>query len=196
MIPSSARFQTTEPGMYLQEPEVNNIRRAPSTEQLEELSTMRVQNKGTSISPRSRVNLLHKELDRKKEKSHEDLMGTSTLETSSIADMVGNHHRHQRRNLFSSEQDSGGKVVSCTHAKNRNSGGAVAHKLDPVASYEDLLKCFQESGAWILPDQARRFCITTGGKKLMDVLGGHSIKPNGYETKTNLSVPDTVEEVY
>lgn len=196
MIPPSAKLQTTEVGMYLQEPEVNNIRRAHSTGQLEELSTIKVRNKGTSISPKNKVKLLYKELDRKEEKSRGDLMGTSTLETSQVADMMGNQLRQQHRNLFSSKQDSGGKVVSSKHAKRWNIEGALAHKLDPVASYEDMLSSFEESGAWILPDQARRFCLTTGGKKLTDLLGGHSLEPNIHEAKMNVSVPDTVVEVY
>ncbi|KAF3439594.1 hypothetical protein FNV43_RR17872 [Rhamnella rubrinervis] len=193
-IPLSTKLQSTKVGMYLQEHEVNNMRRAQSTGQLDELSTIKVRNKGTNISPKNKVNLLYKELDRKEEKSCGDLMGTSTLETSSVADMMGNQLRRQSCNLFSSRQDSGGKVVSSKHAKRWNIEGDLAHKLDPVASYEDMLSSFEESGAWILPDQARRFCLTTDGKKLMDLLGGHIIKPSIHEAKMNISVPDTVVE--
>ncbi|XP_062147956.1 uncharacterized protein LOC133856918 isoform X6 [Alnus glutinosa] len=43
-------------------------------------------------------------------------------------------------------------------------------------------------------DEARRFCVTTGGKKVMILMGGSSIKPKLQEGKLNLSMQENMEE--
>ncbi|XP_030490773.2 uncharacterized protein LOC115707077 isoform X2 [Cannabis sativa] len=69
------------------------------------------------------------------------------------------------------------------------------HDLTSVAEYEDIMgDSFKGSDLWIFPDQLRRFCVTTGGQKLMDLRGGYSIKPEVHKEKTNFSTQDKPKE--
>ncbi|KAH7519197.1 hypothetical protein FEM48_Zijuj08G0010200 [Ziziphus jujuba var. spinosa] len=170
----------------------NNIKRAHSTGKLEELSSaMIVRNNEKNISPKNKVN-----------QNCEILMRTSSTLETHVAESMALQLRRQNCNLLSRKQRSDGNIVigenqidvTSKHNKKLDSQGTLAHKLDSVVSFEDLLSSFEGSGAWICPDQAKRFCITTGGKKLMDLLGGQSTKPDIHDAKMNFPMPEKVEE--
>ncbi|XP_018845849.1 uncharacterized protein LOC109009661 isoform X8 [Juglans regia] len=42
--------------------------------------------------------------------------------------------------------------------------------------------------------EARRLCVTTGGTKMIDLMGGYSMEPEVHQGKLNLSTRDNVEE--
>ncbi|XP_059432605.1 uncharacterized protein LOC132165914 isoform X4 [Corylus avellana] len=106
------------------------------TGKVEELITKKFQIKGTNSNPRDKFNVVHKEVAREEEKSHQDLMRLSPSETPTVSGRM----------------------------------------LDEYS------------------DEARHFCVTTGGKKVMDLMGGSSTKPNVQEGKLNLSMQEYMEE--
>ncbi|XP_048442981.1 uncharacterized protein LOC103943989 isoform X2 [Pyrus x bretschneideri] len=63
-----------------------------------------------------------------------------------------------------------------------------------VANCEDRHIPFESSGAWIFPDEAIRFCVTTTGKKMIDSRGRCRENPNIHQRETNFSLPENVEE--
>lgn len=169
----------------------DNLKRAHSIGNLEELIIAEVQNKEKTVSQKNKVNQ-NCEVPRRT---------CSTLETPSVAKLMDQQLRRQNCNLYSRKQVSNGNIVieenqtdiSSKHKEKKlDCQGTSAHKSDSVASLEDLLSSFEGSCAWICPDQARRFCITTGGKKLMDLLGGQGTI---HDAKMNFRMQEKVEEV-
>ncbi|KAM0974843.1 uncharacterized protein LOC126605084 isoform X1 [Malus sylvestris] len=63
-----------------------------------------------------------------------------------------------------------------------------------VANCEDRHIPFESSGAWIFPDEAIRFCVTTTGKKMIDLRGRCRENPNIHPRETNFSLPENDEE--
>ncbi|XP_068328031.1 uncharacterized protein [Pyrus communis] len=63
-----------------------------------------------------------------------------------------------------------------------------------VANCEDRHIPFESSGAWIFPDEAIRFCVTTTGKKMIDSRGRCRENPNIHQREMNFSLPENVEE--
>ncbi|KAG6662056.1 hypothetical protein CIPAW_03G216900 [Carya illinoinensis] len=50
------------------------------------------------------------------------------------------------------------------------------------------------SGRMLDEHSARRLCVTTGGTKMIDLMGGYSMEPEVHQGKLNLSMGDNVEE--
>jgi hypothetical protein len=175
------------------------------TGKLEELNTKKFQIRGTNSNPRDKFNVVHKEVNREEEKSHQDLMRLSTFETPTVSGRMLDEYsgRHPPCNLFPDKQDSCGNPVivesrrgiQFKNVQEINAGGASCHKFESIDGFEAKCSLFESSGAWIFPDEARHFCVTTGGKKVMDMMGGSSTKPKVQEGKLNLSMQENMEEV-
>lgn len=175
------------------------------TGKLEELNTKKFQMKGTNSNLTDKFNVAHKEVDREEEKSHQDLMRLTTFETPTVSGRMLDVYsgRQPPCNLFPDKQDSCGNPVivesrrgiQLKNLQEINVGGASCHKFESLDCCEAKHSSFESSGAWIFPDEARRFCVTTGGKKVMDLIGGSSIKPQVQEGKLNLSMQENMEEV-
>nr|POF08594.1 hypothetical protein CFP56_53080 [Quercus suber] len=106
------------------------------TGQLEELNTKKFQILGTKSSLKNKFHVVHKEVSREEEKSHQDLMRISTSETATVSWRI----------------------------------------LDEYS------------------DEARQLCVTTGGKKVMDLMGGCSTKPKVHQGNVNLSMQENMEK--
>ncbi|GLU10042.1 hypothetical protein SLE2022_268710 [Rubroshorea leprosula] len=65
------------------------------------------------------------------------------------------------------------------------SGGEASndHKLNSAAFWNDDRFSIASSGLWIFPDEAKCLCITSGGKKVMDLLGDIWTETNTYQRK-------------
>ncbi|PON50454.1 WD repeat containing protein [Parasponia andersonii] len=198
---SPEKLQANKFGLDIEEAKATNKKIAQGTAKFEELSTTKERVKKTNISQNSKFKLVQKELDTKDEKSDENILRTLTIEKSSAPDRVLDRHRHLSYN-DSDKQHCGGisvveeslSKVSAERSQSLTILGASTHDLRSVVDYEDMDETFEGSGAWIFPDQLRRFCVTTGGKKLMDFLGGYSIKPEVRAKKMNLSTPEKPKE--
>ncbi|XP_059432604.1 uncharacterized protein LOC132165914 isoform X3 [Corylus avellana] len=174
------------------------------TGKVEELITKKFQIKGTNSNPRDKFNVVHKEVAREEEKSHQDLMRLSPSETPTVSGRMLDEYSgtHPPCNLFPDKQDSCGNSVivesrrgiQFKNVQEINVGGASCHKFESIDCCEAKHSSFESSGAWIFPDEARHFCVTTGGKKVMDLMGGSSTKPNVQEGKLNLSMQEYMEE--
>lgn len=152
--------------------------------QLEELSTTKVRGKGANnTSTKSKLKFTHKELATEEEKSHGDSTRTSMITTSSAVDNVSDkQHSSKSQTKISPETSPSSTMREIT-----------THYLRPVEHYEDMHDSFDSFGAWIFPDQMRRFCVTTGGKKLMDFVGRYgSINSEVRQRKVNFSIPEKV----
>uniref|UniRef100_A0A5B7AFK1 Uncharacterized protein n=1 Tax=Davidia involucrata TaxID=16924 RepID=A0A5B7AFK1_DAVIN len=170
------------------------------TSQLKESSTLHIQSKGTNSSLKNKV-IAHKDVDTKEErKSPENLMGTSATETATISGRMFDEHssssRHQPCDLFTDQQDSGSTSMGSGRQKKDspeiNVRGASNDKLKSVAYCEDAHNSFESSGAWIFPDDARRLCITTGGKQVMCLMGGCQVEAKSHQGKESISVPENL----
>ncbi|KAL4652575.1 hypothetical protein ACB092_01G242200 [Castanea dentata] len=181
----------------------NRSKLSQDTGQLEELNTKKFQILGTNSILKNKFNAVHKEVARVEEKSHEDLMRISTSETATVSGRIldENSGGHPR-NLLTGMQDScGNPVIEKSRGEIQfkkfqevNIQAASNHKLESLHYCEDNHYLFESSGAWIFPDEARRLCVTTGGKKVMDLMGGCSTKPKVHQGNVNLSMRDNIEK--
>ncbi|XP_075670132.1 uncharacterized protein LOC142639843 isoform X8 [Castanea sativa] len=181
----------------------NRSKLSQDTGQLEELNTKKFQILGTNSILKNKFNAVHKEVARVEEKSHEDLMRISTSETATVSGRIldenSGGHPH---NLLTGMQDScGNPVIEESRGEIQfkkfqevNIQAASNHKLESLHYCEDNHYLLESSGAWIFPDEARRLCVTTGGKKVMDLMGGCSTKPKVHQGNVNLSMRDNIEK--
>ncbi|KAG6662058.1 hypothetical protein CIPAW_03G216900 [Carya illinoinensis] len=133
--------------------------------QLEELNNKKFQIIGTMPNLENEFKAVHKEVDKEEEKSHQDSMQTSTSETPTVSGRMLDEH-----------------------------SGASRHRLESVEYNVKKHSLFESSGVWIFPVEARRLCVTTGGTKMIDLMGGYSMEPEVHQGKLNLSMGDNVEE--
>lgn len=176
--------QPNKTGSRLEEPKTDNTTTMRGSSRFEELSATKVRGKGTNnISPKSKLKFTDKERDIEEEKSHGDSTRTTTIKTSSAAE-----------NVSDNPHSGGGSVLeeSRTKVSQENLRSLTStHNLRSVELYVDMPDSFDSFGAWIFPDQMRRFCITTGGKKLMDFLESHGIKSEARrQRKIDFSIPE------
>nr|XP_023914093.1 uncharacterized protein LOC112025649 isoform X4 [Quercus suber] len=173
------------------------------TGQLEELNTKKFQILGTKSSLKNKFHVVHKEVSREEEKSHQDLMRISTSETATVSwRILDEYSGGHPLSLFTGKQDSCGnpvieesrREIQFTNLQEFNIQGASTHKLESVHYCEDNHYLFKNSGAWIFPDEARQLCVTTGGKKVMDLMGGCSTKPKVHQGNVNLSMQENMEK--
>lgn len=191
--PPPAKLQVNKIGLDLKEGKTSSTKIVQGTGKLEELSTTKVRVIERNISPNSKLELVDKELNTKEGNFHEDLIRTSRFETSSAAEGMTYQHRHQSLNDSDKQSSGGSSIVEESQSQSSTIGGASSHDfLRSVADCEDTDDSFLGSAAWIFPDQIRRFCVTTGGKKLMDFVGGYSVKLEIQEKKMNFSISEKV----
>ncbi|XP_062091020.1 uncharacterized protein LOC133797205 isoform X2 [Humulus lupulus] len=170
---------------------VMNMKTVQGTEKLEELSTM----KGTNTSQNGLLKLVHKEVALKEEVSHEDLIRTSNFATPSAAERMPYQHGPKSQHDGDKQNSGGSSVVEDSEAElSLEHSQSSTHDMTSVAGYENMGDSFKGSDVWIFPDQVRRFCVTTGGKKLMDFRGGYSIRPEDHKEKMNFSTPEKPKE--
>lgn len=70
------------------------------------------------------------------------------------------------------------------------------HKLNSAAFWNDDRFSVASSGLWIFPDEAKCLCITSGGKKVMDLLGDIWTDTNTHQRKMGTYEPEDVGEVF
>ncbi|XP_020424773.1 uncharacterized protein LOC18769844 isoform X2 [Prunus persica] len=148
---------------------------------------------------------VHQEVGIKKNNFHEDFITTSTFETVQVSEKILSKHRHQPSNTRHGRRNSGSNPVieesrleiSSTNISqiiDIQEASTSADVCTSVVNCEDRHIPYESSGAWIFPDEAIRFCITTSGKKFMDLLGGCREKPNIQQGRMNVSLPENSEE--
>ena len=165
---------------------------------MEELSTKKVRGQGTDISPNSKLKLKQKEPDKDKDKPSEDLMKKPTIGTSLAAkNRLYELRQHSSHNVSSAKENSGDSSVveeNRTENSSKSPQSSTArrtstHKSTTVDDLESLYERVGISGAWIFPDHHRPFCVTTGGKKVMDYLQGDQ------SVKMSFSIPQKVFKI-
>lgn len=134
-------------------------------------------NKQTDSNSRNKFKLSQKTyID--KEKNSKGFARTFAFEAVTDSEMCekilnGYHHR----NLFDSRQDSG---------RNPNK------ELD---DFDDDFCPFECSGAWIFPDEPRKFCLTAGGKNVMALVESLDTKCINRETSLNSLMLENMDKV-
>ncbi|KAF5481858.1 hypothetical protein F2P56_002475 [Juglans regia] len=171
--------------------------------QLEELNNDKFQIIGTMPSLENKFKAVNKEVDKEEEKCHQDLMQASTFETPTVSGrMLDEHSGRHPHNLFIDKQDScsnpvieeSRRGIQTKNVQNMDVEGASRHRLESVEYNVNKHSLFESSGVWIFPVEARRLCVTTGGTKMIDLMGGYSMEPEVHQGKLNLSTRDNVEE--
>lgn len=137
------------------------------TMQLKELSTINVLNKQTDSNARNKSNLTHKK-DIEEEKYYKDLMRTSTFETLEVSGKMPEKH------------------LDINHPC----------KLDSVEHFDSKYYSFESSGVWIFPDESRKICITTIGKRVMDLVESQDTKCISHQRSLDFSKLENMEKVY
>lgn len=172
--------------------------------QLEELNNKKFQIIGTMPNLENEFKAVHKEVDKEEEKSHQDSMQTSTSETPTVSGrMLDEHSGRHPHNFFIDKQAScsnpvreeSRRGIQTKNIQKIDVEGASRHRLESVEYNVKKHSLFESSGVWIFPVEARRLCVTTGGTKMIDLMGGYSMEPEVHQGKLNLSMGDNVEEV-
>ncbi|KAG6723404.1 hypothetical protein I3842_03G205800 [Carya illinoinensis] len=171
--------------------------------QLEELNNKKFQIIGTMPNLENEFKAVHKEVDKEEEKSHQDSMQTSTSETPTVSGrMLDEHSGRHPHNFFIDKQAScsnpvreeSRRGIQTKNIQKIDVEGASRHRLESVEYNVKKHSLFESSGVWIFPVEARRLCVTTGGTKMIDLMGGYSMEPEVHLGKLNLSMGDNVEE--
>ncbi|XP_042972538.1 uncharacterized protein LOC122304372 isoform X4 [Carya illinoinensis] len=171
--------------------------------QLEELNNKKFQIIGTMPNLENEFKAVHKEVDKEEEKSHQDSMQTSTSETPTVSGrMLDEHSGRHPHNFFIDKQAScsnpvreeSRRGIQTKNIQKIDVEGASRHRLESVEYNVKKHSLFESSGVWIFPVEARRLCVTTGGTKMIDLMGGYSMEPEVHQGKLNLSMGDNVEE--
>ncbi|KAK9275503.1 hypothetical protein L1049_022770 [Liquidambar formosana] len=164
---------------------IDGTKSSQDTERLKGSSETRIPSVSTNSSLMNKFKGVHKEVDTNKERRPpEDLMRTSTVETATVSGQMLDEHlgRHQHSNLITYERDSCGPYVMEGDEREIHSKDSYVttirrasnDKLKSVAYSEDRCSSFESSGTWIFPVEGRPLCVTTGGKQVMDLIGGCS----------------------
>ncbi|KAM2002222.1 hypothetical protein ACFX15_025960 [Malus domestica] len=169
-----------------------------------------------NIGPTSDI---HQVVDRKKGNFPNDFVRPSTFETVQESDKVLGKHRHEPCDMPRGKRHSGGihgieesrvqvssrnsqitdvqgaspSANACTSEANLEDrhvrGDSGPNVCTSAAKCEDRHDPFERSGAWIFPDEAIRFCITTSGTNMMDSRGGCRENPSIHQQKMIFSLP-------
>ncbi|XP_048431588.1 uncharacterized protein LOC103951948 isoform X3 [Pyrus x bretschneideri] len=167
---------------------------------------------------------VHQVVDIKKGNFPKNFVKPSTFETVQVSDKILGKHRHEPSDIPRGKRHSGGihgieesrvqvssrncqitdvqgasdSANACTSEANLEDrhirGDTGPNVCTSVAKCKDRHDPLERSGAWIFPDAAIHFCITTSGTNMMDSRGGCRENPSIHQ-KMNFSLPQNVEEV-
>lgn len=153
---------------------------------------------------KSQFKPLHQEVDIKEDKLIKHFSTASTSGTVKVSARVLDDQKHESSKMLVGKGDYGGSPImeeshqleiSSTNPRKSDIQGVAAQLYTSIANCEDRQNPFESSGGWMFPDEAIRFCITTSGKKVMDLLGSCSLmKPNIHQERKSLSPPENVED--
>ncbi|TQD84459.1 hypothetical protein C1H46_029990 [Malus baccata] len=162
---------------------------------------------------------IHQVVDRKKGNFPNDFVRPSTFETVQESDKVLGKHRHEpcdmppgkrlsvgihgieesrvqvssRNSQITDVQEASPSANACTSEANLEDrhvrGDSGPNVCTSAAKCEYRHDPFERSGAWIFPDEAIRFCITTSGTNMMDSRGGCRENPSIHQQKMIFSLP-------
>ncbi|XP_052185860.1 uncharacterized protein LOC127797214 isoform X2 [Diospyros lotus] len=72
--------------------------------------------------------------------------------------------------------------------------GSSEDKLKSAALFENDNLSSEIYDAWIFPDHAKRLCITTGSKQIMDLVGSCGIQERVHKSEKRCQFPENVEK--
>ncbi|TQD87601.1 hypothetical protein C1H46_026800 [Malus baccata] len=136
-----------------------------------------------------------------------DFVRRSAFEMVQVSEKILGKHRHEPSDMPCGKRHSGrikgieesrvqvsssNTQITDVQGASSNSGPNVL--CTSVANCDDRHIPFESSGAWIFPDEAIRFCVTTTGKKMIDLRGRCRENPNIHQRETNFSLPENAEE--
>ncbi|KAL5572487.1 hypothetical protein UlMin_022084 [Ulmus minor] len=97
-------------------------------------------------------------------------------------------HKDQDKEEEKSHED----MMRMSKAETSSAAERMLYRHRHQRNASDTQDSFLQSGTWIFPDQLQQFCITTGGKKLRDLLGGYNI--SSYINREKNSKPQLGEK--
>ncbi|XP_059634826.1 uncharacterized protein LOC132277105 isoform X2 [Cornus florida] len=172
-----------------------------SARELKELSTTQIQSKDRSSTPKGKFKAVHEEMATKEErKSPVNMVRTFAADTATVSGRIYNEHssRHQNSDLFTDLRDSGSPSAGIR----RQIHSKVSHDINIRGASNDELKSveycgndhyfFESSGAWIFADDTRHLCITTGGKRAMNLMGGCHVEAKTHQGKKSDYIPESI----
>ncbi|OMO67308.1 hypothetical protein CCACVL1_20623 [Corchorus capsularis] len=142
---------------------------------------------------KNRFILKQKESDMKEEKKYsEDFRRASTMEKAAFSrKMLDKHSKsNQSWNSFSKKQHSSKILVTqdggeeTFHKDPPKADGISNGKLKSAATWSNGHCSNRSSGLWIFPGETNCLCITAGGKKIMDLMGGFWDETNTTNQRT------------
>ncbi|XVF35013.1 hypothetical protein REPUB_Repub18cG0108400 [Reevesia pubescens] len=174
------------------------------TKQLKESTAACTQTERKSLDMKNRFQVKQKESDVKEEKKYtEDFKRALTIEKTAFSRRMLDKHAesNQSWNLFSKKQHSGRKLVTKEDGEEifqtdpREAERTSNEKLKSVALWNHDHCSIGSSGLWIFPGEEKFICITTGGKQIMDLMGGFWVETNTHHRKLSACDPESTGEV-
>ncbi|XP_022751737.1 uncharacterized protein LOC111300365 isoform X2 [Durio zibethinus] len=174
------------------------------TEQWKESTVACIQTERKILDLKNRFKVKQKESDEKEEKKYsEDFRRASTIEKAAFSHrMLDKHPKgNQSWNLFSKRQHSRTSLVTkesgdkIFQRDTREAERTSNEKLKTMAIFCGDHCSFGSSDLWIFPGEAKCLCITTGGKQIMDLMGGFWDETNTHQRKLSARDPKNPGEV-
>ncbi|XVF88751.1 hypothetical protein PTKIN_Ptkin19aG0076600 [Pterospermum kingtungense] len=159
------------------------------TEQLEGSTAACIQEERKILDLKNRFKVKQKESDeiyeKEKKKCSEDFRRATTTEKKFFS-----KNQHSRRCLVTK---GGGEEIFPKDPQEgeRNS----IRKLKSMATWSNDHCSIGGSDLWIFPGEAKCLCITTGGKQVMDLMGGFWGERNPHQRELSASDPKNTGEV-
>ena len=146
---------------------------------------------------KNRFKVKQKESDEKEEKKYsEDFRRASTIEKAAFS-----RRMLVSWNLFSKKQHSSRSLVTKEGGEEifqkvpREAERTSNDKLKSMAIWSHEPCSIGSSGLWIFVGEAKCLCITTGGKQIMDLMGGFWDETNTHQKKLSACEPKNTGEV-
>ncbi|XWS26703.1 hypothetical protein CRYUN_Cryun26dG0053100 [Craigia yunnanensis] len=174
------------------------------TEQLKESTAACIQTERKNLDLKNRFKVKQKESDKNEEKKYsEDFRRASTIERAAFSRrMLDKHSKgNQSWNLFSKKQYSSRSLVTKEGGEEifqkdpQEADRTSNEKLTSMAIWSDDHRSIGSSGLWIFPGEAKCLCITTGGKQIMDLMGGFWDETNTHQKNLSACDPKNTGEI-
>ncbi|XP_043810556.1 uncharacterized protein LOC110610757 isoform X3 [Manihot esculenta] len=163
---------------------------------LKKLRAGHIQNEGTTVDLKGKVEAMYKVDIQEVKTSSEKLARTSIGERASVSGrMLIEKGTQVLSNLFAGRRNSGGNSLKIEQNKGKEIQPKGSQDAKIQANLGDEPHSSEGYGAWIFPDGGKRMCITTGGKQIMDLMGSFHAESKSQQGKMNYPIVENeIEE--
>lgn len=163
---------------------------------LKKLRAGHIQNEGTTVDLKGKVEAMYKVDIQEVKTSSEKLARTSIGERASVSGrMLIEKGTQVLSNLFAGRRNSGVNSLKLEQNKGKEIQPKGSQDAKIQANLGDEPHSSEGYGAWIFPDGGKRMCITTGGKQIMDLMGSFHAESKSQQGKMNYPIVENEIEV-